>query len=89
MYGITETTVHVTYQEIEWKHINGIRSVIGKPIPTLTAYILDSVQNVLPPGISGELHIGGAGLARGYLNRPELTIERFIEDPFSHEPGAR
>ncbi|HET9280163.1 MAG TPA: amino acid adenylation domain-containing protein, partial [Flavitalea sp.] len=89
MYGITETTVHVTYQEIEWQHINGSRSVIGKPIPTLTAYILDKDGNLLPSGVAGELHIGGSGLARGYLNRPDLTLERFINDPFSGEPGAR
>jgi amino acid adenylation domain-containing protein/non-ribosomal peptide synthase protein (TIGR01720 family)/FkbM family methyltransferase len=89
MYGITETTVHVTYQEIEWQHIKGSRSIIGKPIPTLTAYILDRDQNLLPSGVAGELHIGGAGLARGYLNRPELTRERFIKDPFSNEEDAR
>ncbi|HKH61041.1 MAG TPA: amino acid adenylation domain-containing protein [Flavitalea sp.] len=89
MYGITETTVHVTYQEIEWQHTLGAKSVIGKPIPTLSAYIVDSNQNPVPIGVPGELLIGGAGLARGYLNRPELTAERFIMDPYTTEPGGR
>ena len=89
MYGITETTVHVTYQEIDEQHIKSGNSIIGKPIPTLTLHILDKDQNLLPLGIAGELCIGGAGLSRGYLNRPELTAEKFIKDPFSNEPGAR
>jgi amino acid adenylation domain-containing protein/non-ribosomal peptide synthase protein (TIGR01720 family) len=82
MYGITETTVHVTYQEIEQKHIEAGLSVIGKPIPTLKAYILNHKQKVVPFGVIGELYIGGYGVARGYLNRPELTLERFIPDMF-------
>jgi acyl carrier protein len=89
MYGITETTVHVTYQEIGWQQISEGKSVIGKPIPTLTTYVLDSHQNLQPVNVAGELCIGGAGLARGYLNRPELTAEKFIKDPFSNEQGAR
>jgi non-ribosomal peptide synthetase component F len=89
MYGITETTVHVSYQPIGWEHIQDSRSIIGKPIPTLSAYIVDRDQNLVPVGVPGELWIGGAGVARGYLNRPELTAEKFIADPFSKEPGAR
>src|SRR4029079_15900197 len=89
MYGITETTVHVTYQLIDWEQIAGSRSIIGKPIPTLNAYILDSHQNPVPVGVAGELCIGGAGVPRGYLNRAELTAERFVPDPFSTEPGAK
>ena len=89
MYGITETTVHVTYQEIEWKHTVSGRSIIGRPIPTLTAFIVDSNRNPVPIGVAGELMIGGAGLARGYLNRPELTAERFIKNPFSNDADAR
>ena len=64
MYGITETTVHVTYQEIGWKQINSGLSVIGKPIPTLSIYILDQNLNPLPIGVSGEMYVGGAGVAR-------------------------
>jgi amino acid adenylation domain-containing protein len=89
MYGITETTVHVTYQEIGWQHIRNGKSVIGKPIPTLTTHVLDSALNLLPVGVVGEMCVGGAGLARGYLNMPELTDERFIKDIFAGEPGAR
>jgi len=82
MYGITETTVHVTYKEITSKEIENNISNIGKPIPTLSCYVLDQNQNLLPIGISGELYVGGDGVARGYLNRPALTRERFIENPF-------
>jgi len=84
MYGITETTVHVTYQEIREENL-GTSSLIGKHIPDLTAYILDSTLKPLPIGAIGELYIGGVGLARGYLNQPELTKERFIPNPFQSE----
>ncbi|GAA3937011.1 hypothetical protein GCM10022209_34820 [Chitinophaga oryziterrae] len=81
MYGITETTVHVTYQEIAQQHADS-RSVIGKSIPTLSLYILDPYGSLSPAGVAGELHVGGAGLARGYLNRPDLSAERFVPNPF-------
>ncbi len=89
MYGITETTVHVTYLALQPEHLNHTTSLIGKPIPTLTAYVLDSEQQLAPVGEPGELYVGGAGLARGYLNQPELTASRFIPNPFSQEPGDR
>ncbi|HEY8780009.1 MAG TPA: amino acid adenylation domain-containing protein, partial [Mucilaginibacter sp.] len=89
MYGITETTVHVTCQEIEREQIQEGRSLIGKPIPTLSIYILDGNKNLVPTGVTGEMYVGGAGLARGYLNREELTAERFIKDPFSSEANPR
>ena len=89
MYGITETTVHVTYQEIGWEQIENGNSIIGKTIPTLHAYILDSSQNLLPIGIAGELCVGGDGLARGYLNRDDLTAQKFIKNPFADEADAR
>ncbi|WP_343745931.1 non-ribosomal peptide synthase/polyketide synthase [Chitinophaga sp.] len=88
MYGITETTVHVTYQPIALHHANS-GSVIGVPIPTLSLYILDPYGGLAPAGVAGELHVGGAGLARGYLHRPELTETRFVADPFSNDPEAR
>ncbi|NDE19201.1 MAG: hypothetical protein EB000_01990, partial [Alphaproteobacteria bacterium] len=81
MYGITETTVHVTYRLIEERDL-GENSYIGKTIPDLRSYVLDSGLNPLPMGAIGELYIGGMGLARGYLNRPELTAEKFIANPF-------
>ncbi|ARJ22169.1 non-ribosomal peptide synthetase [Bacillus mycoides] len=90
MYGITETTVHVTYYPITLDDVqHASRSNIGKRIPDLEVYILDTYQQPVPIGVDGELYIGGAGLARGYLNRPELTAERFISHPFSSDPKAR
>ncbi|MGH0590123.1 amino acid adenylation domain-containing protein [Bacillus mycoides] len=90
MYGITETTVHVTYYPITQDDVqHASRSNIGKRIPDLEVYILDAYQQPVPIGVDGELYIGGAGLARGYLNRPELTAERFIPHPFSSDPKAR
>ncbi|WP_459502276.1 amino acid adenylation domain-containing protein [Bacillus sp. C1] len=90
MYGITETTVHVTYYPITQDDVQySSRSHIGTRIPDLEVYVLDACQQPVPIGVAGELYIGGAGLARGYLNRPELTAERFIPHPFSSDTGAR
>ena len=86
MYGITETTVHATYLSLAEQDIeNSNRSMIGSKIPDLQIYILDSYQNPVPVGVSGEIYIGGAGLARGYLNRPDLTAEKFVPNPFVSE----
>jgi amino acid adenylation domain-containing protein len=82
MYGITETTVHVTYKEITPREIEHNTSNIGKPIPTLSLLVLNRDLKLVPVGVAGELCVGGAGLARGYLNRPELTAERFIDHPY-------
>lgn len=87
MYGITETTVHVTYKEITAKEIESSISNIGRPIPTLQVYVLDNNSGLLPVGVWGELCISGEGLSRGYLNQPELTAEKFIAHPF--EKGKR
>ncbi|GEM_PF-1170817 len=87
MYGITETTVHVTCKEIGEAEIDRNISDIGPPIPTLHVYVMDSMGQPLPYGIPGELYVGGEGLARGYLNRPELTAQRFVTHPFL--PGQR
>jgi amino acid adenylation domain-containing protein len=90
MYGITETTIHVTYRPLTAADLHlGRGSVIGRPISDLQVYVLDQHQQPVPIGVPGEMYIGGAGLARGYLNRPDLTMERFIPDPFSNQPGAR
>ncbi|GAA1292609.1 non-ribosomal peptide synthetase [Saccharothrix xinjiangensis] len=80
MYGITETTVHVT-----WTHADG---TIGVPIPDLRVYVLDEDLRPVAPGVVGEMYVAGPGLARGYLKRPGLTAQRFLANPFG-EPGER
>ncbi|MBV8100096.1 MAG: amino acid adenylation domain-containing protein, partial [Verrucomicrobia bacterium] len=89
MYGITETTVHVTYRVLDQTDISKSASPIGVPIPDLKVYLLDQQRQPVPFGTVGELYVGGAGVARGYLNRPELTDERFLPDPFSDGPQER
>nr|WP_306432917.1 non-ribosomal peptide synthetase [Streptomyces harenosi] len=89
MYGITETTVHVTYRPLTPADAERPVSPIGARIPDLRTYVLDQYGRPAPIGAAGELYVGGAGVARGYVNRPELTAERFVEDPFCGEPGAR
>ncbi|WP_220028197.1 non-ribosomal peptide synthetase [Paenibacillus sp. S02] len=83
MYGITETTVHVTYKEITWVEMEAAKSNIGKPIPTLRVYVLDENRRPVPIGVAGEMYVAGEGLARGYLNRPDLTAEKFVDSPFA------
>jgi amino acid adenylation domain-containing protein len=90
MYGITETTVHVTYRPLSRADLDRrASSLIGRPIPDLQLYVLDRHLRQLPVGVPGELFVGGAGVARGYLSRPELTAKRFLPDPFAATPGAR
>lgn len=83
MYGITETTVHVTYRPIRFGDVKKrLNSVIGVPIPDLSLYLLDDRGQQVPLGVVGEIHVGGGGVTRGYLNRPELTAERMVANPF-------
>ncbi len=90
MYGITETTVHVTYRPILPRDIEAnLGSVIGEPIPDLTIHLLDENGKPAPEGTPGEIYVGGEGVARGYLNRPELSAQKFIADQFSGRAGAR
>ncbi|MFB0617917.1 amino acid adenylation domain-containing protein [Streptomyces sp. AGS-58] len=90
MYGITETTVHVTYRQVRAGEEAGApRSPIGRPLGDLRVYLLDPDLNQVPIGVPGQLHVSGPGLARGYLGRPGLTAERFVPDPFATVPGAR
>jgi amino acid adenylation domain-containing protein len=90
MYGITETTVHVTYRPITAADLSGRRdSLIGVQLPDLEIYLLDQNRNPVPIGVPGELYVGGAGVGRGYLNRPDLTADRFIPSPFSARAGER
>ena len=62
---------------------------IGRPIQNTHIYLLDENGEPAPPGVPGELCIGGVALARGYFERPDITAEKFIRDPFREEPGAR
>ncbi len=90
MYGITETTVHVTYRAVTSEDLRQERgSRIGRPIGDLSVDLVGPDLAALPIGVPGEILVGGAGLARGYLDRPGLTAERFIPDPWSDVPGAR
>ncbi|MEL5551921.1 amino acid adenylation domain-containing protein [Serratia nevei] len=89
MYGITETTVHVTYRPLSAQDTAITTSPIGSRIPDLRLYLLGADGEPVPMGAIGELYVGGEGVARGYLNRPELTAERFLDDPFNRAPGAR
>ena len=79
-YGPTEAAIGATFMKLE--PTTPLPPPIGRPKPNYQAYVLDTYLNPVPVGVTGELHIGGAGVARGYLNRPELTEQRFIADPF-------
>ncbi|WP_328491695.1 non-ribosomal peptide synthase/polyketide synthase [Streptomyces sp. NBC_00414] len=89
MYGITETTVHVTYEPLDrTTSRTGAASPIGTGIPDLRVHVLDDDLAPVPPGAVGEMYVAGEGLARGYLRRPGLTATRFLADPFA-VPGER
>jgi amino acid adenylation domain-containing protein len=89
MYGITETTVHVTWLRLDGRAIReAVGSPIGRPLPDLRVHVLDGRLRPVPAGIAGELYVAGPGVARGYLGRPDLTAERFLPDPFGG-PGDR
>ncbi|HEX6930192.1 MAG TPA: condensation domain-containing protein, partial [Gammaproteobacteria bacterium] len=89
MYGITETTVHVTFRPIRREDVAATGSLIGWPLPDLYVRLLDRNGRPVPPGVRGEICVGGAGVARGYLNRPKLSAEKFIRDPYSDDEQAR
>jgi amino acid adenylation domain-containing protein len=89
MYGITETTVHVTWRPVTGDDVHAARSPIGRSIPDLSIRLLDRTLRPVPIGLPGEICVAGPGVARGYLGRPELTAERFIPDPSSTLPGER
>ncbi|TKK87202.1 amino acid adenylation domain-containing protein [Herbidospora galbida] len=77
-YGITETTVHVTYRPLTRADLGGDRSPIGPPMRDLTLHLLDDRMRPVPVGVPGEIYVGGPGVARGYLDRPGLTADRFV-----------
>ncbi len=80
MYGITETTVHVSHRPLTPDTMSA--SVIGGPIPGLVIRVLDSRLRPVPVGVPGEIYVSGGQLARGYLGRPDLTASRFVADPY-------
>ncbi|HEX8275252.1 MAG TPA: amino acid adenylation domain-containing protein, partial [Longimicrobiaceae bacterium] len=87
-YGPTEAAVLVSGHRVPARGaIEGHR--IGAPLANVRLYVCDALGGAQPPGVPGELRIGGAGVARGYLGRPELTAAQFVPDPFAAEPGAR
>ncbi|MEV4807681.1 amino acid adenylation domain-containing protein [Nonomuraea sp. NPDC049421] len=89
MYGITETTVHVTHYEVAERDLEPAEaSPVGRPIDDLWVVLLDERGNVVPLGATGEICVGGAGVGRGYLDRPGLTAQRFVPDPYG-PPGSR
>ncbi len=86
MYGPTETTIWSTTARIT-QTMDVVP--IGEPIANTSVHVLDSYLRPVPPGVAGELYIGGDGVARGYHNRPELTRERFVPDPFATDSAGR
>ncbi|WP_251092324.1 non-ribosomal peptide synthetase/type I polyketide synthase [Streptomyces sp. Caat 7-52] len=88
-YGPTEATVLSTAGTVRTREDEPGDPPIGRPLPGWTVRVLDRALRPVPPGVIGELYIGGVGVAQGYRNRPELTEERFLADPFAADPGAR
>jgi thioesterase domain-containing protein len=86
-YGPSETTIYSTQHRV--READGASVPIGLPLPNTRVYVVDAQLQPVPPGVPGELLIGGDGLARGYFRRPELTAERFLADAWSGVPGAR
>ncbi|MFI5800208.1 non-ribosomal peptide synthetase [Streptomyces sp. NPDC051677] len=83
MFGITETTVHVTEQTLTRKLALTATRSVGRALPGWHLYVLDAAGRPVPPGVEGEIHVGGAGVALGYLGEEELTGRRFVPDPFT------
>ncbi|WP_054815875.1 non-ribosomal peptide synthetase [Nocardia arizonensis] len=88
MYGITETTVHVSFLSLDEQMVDIPASVIGRALPGLDAYVVDPRLHPAPVGVAGEITVAGRQLSRGYLGRPGLTATRFVANPFG-APGSR
>jgi surfactin family lipopeptide synthetase A len=84
MFGITETTVHVTICRLRDEDISADagRSPVGVPLPETTVYVMNASRKLQPLGVAGELYVGGSGVGRGYLNRDDLTTQRFVRNPY-------
>lgn len=85
LYGPSEDTTYSTFA----LRLPNAPATIGRPIANTQVYVLDTYLEPVPVGVTGEIHLGGAGLARGYLNRPELTVEKFIPNPFNRASASR
>ncbi|PHM61079.1 non-ribosomal peptide synthetase [Xenorhabdus ishibashii] len=96
-YGPTEITITATVMQIDKAMVTDNKQTpsitnnipIGRPLSNTRIYILDTLGQPVPVGVSGEIYIGGMGVARGYSNQPALTAEKFVADPFSEHPNAR
>jgi amino acid adenylation domain-containing protein len=86
-YGPTEATICTTLYSVDSENSADRKTPIGRPVRNTEIYLLGENLQPVPVGIPGEIYIAGVGLARGYFNRPDLTAERFIPNPFSHQPG--
>jgi len=86
MYGITETTIHVTHYTLRDEDITApaALSPIGVPLPETTVYIFNAYLKLQPALVTGELYVGGSGVSRGYLNNSKLTHSRFPENPYKN-----
>jgi amino acid adenylation domain-containing protein len=89
MYGITETTVHVTFGELDEAGLSRAATQLGVPLPGMRVHVLDERGEPCPAGVPGEIYVGGPGVSRGYLHRPELTAGRFVPDHLGGPPGGR
>ncbi|MFB9677906.1 non-ribosomal peptide synthetase/MFS transporter [Streptosporangium vulgare] len=87
-YGPTEATVGISTHAVTGEHERALNLPIGRPLPGAGVYVLDEHLRLVPPGMTGEIYLGGDRLARGYLGRPGLTAEKFLPDPYGG-PGAR
>lgn len=83
MFGITETTVHVTARPLTRALALAATRSVGRALPGWHVYVMDAAGRLVPPGVAGEIYVGGAGVALGYLNQTDLTAERFLPDPYT------
>ncbi|WP_433254121.1 amino acid adenylation domain-containing protein [Streptosporangium sp. CA-135522] len=87
-YGPTEATVGISTHAVTGEAERALNLPVGRPLPGARVYVLDEHLRLVPPGMTGEIYLGGDRLARGYLGQPGLTADRFLPDPYG-EPGAR
>ncbi|WP_062346052.1 non-ribosomal peptide synthetase [Herbidospora yilanensis] len=88
-YGPSETAIACCVHEVRAGDVRPGPVPIGAPIPGAAVHVLDDALSPVPPGVVGEIYVGGRGVGRGYLGDPRRTADRFVPDPFAAEPGAR